>query len=499
MKAILIWIALLGALGWSTPKGDRGGEGFKELTEQLADADPGKRRRAVRDLAKLGGREAWEHVIGALTDEKGEVADEAQYWLPGLDEDRLISALFGREGLGSKDELLRMRVAEALGRFERPVDGEDLLKQVSRREPLVGEMLLWSVERLARAGKLEGKPERCVRSLEKLVKGKGPAVLRAQAACAMSALSPERAQELLPKWSKDKAPELRRAALLCAMDLGLEGALDMGVKLRQDEVPFVRLAALDAIASGENKRALELLVERMVDEPRYRLKVACVEHLQQLTGRKTKLNATAWKGWVQSQAQDWTAPARSKTPAEIGGTGTVSFAGLPILSDRVCFLIDFSGSLWYETEGRPPRKGKVDELVRAALPRLPAGTQFNIMPYTGEPHPWREQLVEASPRNVNQAVLDFEANRVRGSGNVFDAVLLALQDPSTDRLVILTDGAPTGGAHWRMELMVPLLDQATRFNGVAIDSLVIDARPGLRKLWFELSERTAGRALAVEL
>ncbi|MDG2144336.1 MAG: hypothetical protein P8N31_12330 [Planctomycetota bacterium] len=331
MNLLWIWVVLLASLGWSasevgvrtvekpslTVEGSNkldARERFGELERQLADKDAAQRRRAVRDLAQLGGRDAWELVIGALADEKGEVADEAQFWLPGIDDDRLLAGLMGRAGLTSKNELVKLRVAEALGRFHRELDGEDLLGKVNRLDALAGEMVLWSVERLARADRLGGKLERCGSRLEKLVKAKGPGALRAQAACTLSAISPERARELLPKWLGDKAPELRRGALLCAIDMGLDEAQAMGSRLRGDAVPAVRLAALDAIASGENKRALESLIARMVDEPRYRLKIACLEHLQALTGRKTKLNARAWSGWVASQPEDWTPSARSRGP-----------------------------------------------------------------------------------------------------------------------------------------------------------------------------------------
>jgi HEAT repeat protein len=495
----VMWLGLLAlpAIGLGAGGDTEGKARFEQLSSQLEDADPGKRRRAVRDLALLGGRRAWEQVLRSLEDPKGEVADEAQFALGGLDEPRVQKQLFGRAGLKSKDPLVRRRVAESFGRMKHAVEGSDLLREIQRREPLKSEMLLWSVERLAQAGKLGGDLEKCARGLEKLAKGIGEGTVRAQAACALTVVDPDRAKACLGNWLGDRAPELRRAALLCAVQMEHDAVLSLGRRLLEDKVGGVRLAALQAVASAGVKESLVLLVVRLEAEPRYRLKVACVELLQQLSGRRTKMNPSVWRRWVESQPADWAGSATAASPAEVGGTS--SFAGLPILSDRVCFLIDFSGSLWYEREGRPARKGKVDELVRASMPLLREGTKFNIMPYTGEPHPWREQLVDASARNVKQAIADFEANRVRGSGNVFDAVLLALSDANTDRLVILTDGAPTGGARWKLELMVPLLRQRVRFSGVAIDALVVDARPGLRKFWFQLAQQTGGRAVAIEL
>ena len=475
----------------------RGGGRVEELAGELKDRDSAVRRRAVRELSELGDRKAWELVIGALSDPKGEVADEAQFQLAGLDEPRLLKQLYGREGLSSKDDLVRERVAEVFGRCGLELDGDDLLRAVSRRDPRMSEALLWSIERLASAQRLGGDLTRCGRDLAKLARQSGDARVRAEALCALAAVDAAQLPDVLRQLFEAKEHELRIAALECAVRAAPEQALEIGRRLCADEHSGVRLAALEAIAAAGTKASLEILVERLEIEKRLRLQVACVEFLQQLSARKDKLDPRPWRLWITGLPDDWTVSDRVAGRGDVGGTA--SLAGLPILSDRVCFLIDFSGSLWYEREGRPARKGKVDELLRAALPRLGAETEFNIIPYTGVPHPWREQLVPASPRNVGQALADFEANREKGSGNVFDAVLLALSDPRVDRIVILTDGAPTGGARWKLELMMPLLEQAARFSRVTYDVIVVDARPGLRKQWTSLAERTGGRALAVEL
>lgn len=494
-----LWIAWVGCVvvGWAgrVPAPDR--EGLQELTLALEDRDPAVRRRSVKALAELGGREAWLLVIGALADPKGEVADEAQFMLAGLDEKRALRELFADGGLSAKDELVRRRAAEALGRSRLDFEGDDLLRKVSPRDVRMSEMLLWSIERLARRGRLVPDGGKCARALVKLAKGGRAVRVRAQALCALAAVDAETLGEVLPRFLGAKEHVLRCAALECALRGDGQHALESGARLRDDPHPAVRLLALDAIAAAGVKRSLELLLERLEHEPRFRLQVACVEHLQSLSGRKHKLDPRPWRLWISGLPADWTVADRVAPTGDVGGTA--SLAGLPILSDRVAFLIDFSGSLWFEREGRPPRKIRVDELMRAALPRLREGSLFNVIPYTRVPHPWREALVPASEKNVRTALADFEACTENGSGNVFDAVLLALQDPATDRIVILTDGAPTGGARWKLDLMMPLLLQAARFDRVTYDAIVVDAKPGLRKRWFALAQATGGRAIAVDL
>lgn len=477
--------------------GEREGGGFAELATALEDRDSGVRRRAVRDLAGLGDPEAWKLVAQALHDPKGEVADEAQFQLAGLRDERLLRDLLGRGGLGAKEPLVRLRVAEFLGRSHAELSAKQLLGGLSRKDHALSETLLWSMERLALKERLGGDLKKCARELAKLVRQGSHARVRAQALCTLATVDREQLVEAVPKALGDKKPELRVAALECLRRYELT-AFDTSARRRlADEVPAVRLAAIEWVAAAGTKASLLLLLDRMVAEERLRLRSACLEFLQQLSGRKHKFDPRPWRHWIDSLPEDWTVADRVSARPKVGGT--VSFAGLPILSDRLCFLIDFSGSLWYEREGRPARKGKVDELMRAALPKLGKDTEFNLIPYTAEPHPWRDEIVPATDRNVRAAIADFEANTNKGSGNVFDAIALALGDRRVDRIVVLTDGAPTGGARWKLELMMPLLQQAARFDRIAFDAIVVDAKPGLRRHWEGLCEATGGRCVAIDL
>lgn len=467
-----------------------------ELKGHLRDPEPSTRRRAVRDLALLDEPEAWELVIERLGDSHPEIADQAQYSLGALADEKLIRRLFGRDGLASREELVPRRVAEVLGRLEVRLEVGDLLSKVSRRDPETSELLLWSVERLAERGWLGGDPERTARELGKIVAGRLSPRVRAEALCALAAISVEAAAGVLATAVADRCEEVRIAALLVARRLEEARAIAVARARLADASPAVRLAAAETLGAVGTKAVLPLLIERLEVEERLRVKLRLVELLQDLSGMKYRTDPRPWRLWCSRLPDDWE-PVRGGATTASGST--VAFAGLPILSDRLCFLIDFSGSLWYEREGRPPRKGRVDELFRETLPRLSEETEFNLVPYTGEPHPWREALVPASERNVREALRDFEKCTVRGKGNVYDAVLLALADQKVDRVVIFTDGAPTGGHRWHLELMVSLLVQKARFRGVAIDSIVVDAPPRLERRWKELAERTGGVSIGVEL
>lgn len=494
MSALLGLLLLL--VPWVGANDSEGAPSLAELRVQLTEREPARRRRAVRELAALGGREAWQLVLAALADPKGEVADEAQLRLAGLDEPKLLRGLLGRDGLGSKEPWVRRRVAEALGRMSLELPAEKLVLAVQRKDPESAELVLWSVERLAREGRIAGDLGRCARELERLAERRGPPRLRAQALCALAQLEDERAAALALRMRRERDPLLRAAGLEVALLVDADGGLAACRDLVEDEALGVRVLVLRGLRALGTRTAAELLIDRLEVESRARLRLEAHEALQDLSGLKHRLDPRPWRHWLKGVEEGFV-PRRGGATLEPRTSATL--AGLPILSDRLCILVDFSGSLWYERDGRPPRKSRVDALLRETLPRLPEGTWFNLIPYTGEPHPWRDALVPATKRNVRAALADFEAADMRGSGDAFEALRLALRDPDVDRLLLFTDGAPTGGEHWSLELMVPLLEQAARWRGVAYDCVLVDTPPGLARRWEELCRRTGGRAKRVEL
>jgi hypothetical protein len=141
----------------------------------------------------------------------------------------------------------------------------------------------------------------------------------------------------------------------------------------------------------------------------------------------------------------------------------------------------------------------LDGKLRAALEALAPGTAFNVIPYTNDPIPWEKQLQASDAVHVKRALDFFERCNKSGRGNFYDAALLALEDPDVDTIVVLTDGVPTGGHRWNLELMVDLLVERDRFRKVAFDSILVDAPWGKRQLWQDLARRTGGRSVNAEL
>ncbi len=482
---------------------------LSELERDLRAEDDSTRRKAVLRLAEVSAPrelgEAWGLVAEALADEKPMVADEAQIQFGRAASPVALEVLSGKAGLGSRDDWVVLRAAEALGRMPQAVDGELLKKSLGARDAGLRRTAAWSLERLARSGFLAGEVERKVAPA--LVKACGrdkDAEVRAAALLALEAV--EAAGHPLPEFSEqltralsDKRFALRVAGLEVLARRQGDGAVERVRPLAADPEMAVRKAALDTLAALESKAALLVLVERLEKESELRLRWRAVGHLRRLTGMKHRLDPRPWRRLAEEATEGWRPVRGSSADQTHPDNATSSFVGLPVISERVCFLVDFSGSIWMERGGGRTRKDVAADELRQALESLPETTHFNVIPYTETPHPWQEELVPATERNVRAAIKFFDGCNEWGTGNFWDAALLALTDESVDTIMALTDGAPTGGRRWNLELMADLLPEQSRYRQVAFDVLLVDASSFLRRHWERLCTATGGRTVQVDL
>ena len=473
-----------------------------QLERQLREARPERRRRAVARLAEVGGDRARAGVLEALADRSAEVADEAQLRLPGLVGADLLDLVRRRKGLSSGPQLLRLRWAELLGRATEPQGAGRLGKLLSTRGEGELRLLLWSVERLARRDLIAGERGPLVERVLRLARrGRGPGV-RAAALQALVPLAPERALPLIPAWLGGEVRELSCSALMAAMELGLPDRLRLlGAGLAHDDWG-VRLRAIELARGAGSPEVLGLLVARLRHEPRAALRAAVVVTLQRLTGLRYRDHADAWEAALRARPPALRAPSGAPPSSASRGSetprGTVAKLGrLDPLSDRLAILVDFSGSLWFKNAEGRSKKERLDPQVTRLISGLRPEVRFMLMPYTREPHPFERRLVEATPRNVRRAQRFFETARMTGSGDLYEALSLALDAPDVDRVMLLTDGAPSGGERWDIELMVAHLRERLRFRPALLDFILVDSSPKLEREWGGLADSTGGRLICL--
>jgi HEAT repeat protein len=467
---------------------------LEALTRQLGDSDKWERREAVNGLAKLGGEEAMTLLIGALRDPAGEVADTAEWYAGKFTSQNLIDALHGKQGLRSRDDWVRLRAAGALARVDGTVDGETLIRLLSEKEPAWKCAALHAIERQAAADHLAGDLEGKIRSaVQKALKRGREGRTRAAALRALVALDPNGTESDVSAALEDDAHPLRVAAL------GLGVSQERLVAGLSDQNLAVRVAAINGLAAAESAPAARALAAHLEVEENLRLQWRTVERLQALSGLGHRRDARPWKAWSEDLDEDWQPEKGKGSGSASRDEASAAFVGLPILSDRVTFLIDMSGSMWKPGADGRSRKEVVDVQLRQCLEKLPESTHFNLIPYTADPIPWKKGLQPATRRNTAKALEWFESRKDQGTGDFWDAFLLALEDPAVDTLIMLGDGAPSGGVRFHFGLLPGLIEREVRDRGVAVDSILVTNLRMAKDAWGAVGERTGGRMVTADL
>jgi len=117
-----------------------------------------------------------------------------------------------------------------------------------------------------------------------------------------------------------------------------------------------------------------------------------------------------------------------------------------VLEKDMTFVIDVSGSMREED-----RISQVKQALLYCIKGLLAKDRFNVVTFSTEADAIFEGLVQANPKDVNEACDRIEALVARGGTNISDAfrVALAMQEKTREHrhrsLVFLTDGKPTVG------------------------------------------------------
>ena len=486
----------------------RADERLKDLERDLNGDNDKKRRAAVIELAKLDTLEAWKLVIGALDDPLPQVADEAQLQIAAIDDDKACEVLLGKEGLKSKDTLVRARVVEAFGRMGARPSNEPLIAGLEDKDASVRRTAAWSIERLQQdARKAKGELSDHAELIDfldlrtALIKAWGRE--KDDETCAAmllvdNLLSGTPQSPPPPGLATDKRACVRSVALMLAQTRDEVLALPVVHQLANDADLGVRLNAIDTCALLKSKPAVLELVAQLERETALRARWRIVETLRTLSGLAHRLDAAPWRAWADALPNDWKGEAVEAKKTDDSGS-TVTFHGLPILSERVCFVIDLSGSVWQAGKDGKTKKQILDDELKKALNALPPTTEFNLIPYTSKPIPWQPKLVPASEKNVAAALEFFEKRKDTGTGNFWDAYLLALEDPAVDTIVNLSDGAPTGGVRWNLGLMRELMREKNRFRRVALDAVLTDAANALVVHWKGMCADSGGRLIEVEL
>ncbi|MEK7482753.1 MAG: VWA domain-containing protein [Planctomycetota bacterium] len=216
----------------------------------------------------------------------------------------------------------------------------------------------------------------------------------------------------------------------------------------------VRSSTAYALGQMERFEAVLPLIERFKKE-KGRPCIEIREALTQITHLDFGADPKRWENFWNTQQGRFVRPKLS-TPQAANG----SFYGVPLLSNRLIFVVDTSGSMSALAEYRGESSETVTvnqfqpstrlDVAKKELIKQIKGfnekIRFNIIFFDSNLRLLSRTLLPATPGNKSIALTFIGRQKPDGGTNIHDSLLKALETNEADTIIFLTDGAPSAGA-----------------------------------------------------
>ena len=306
------------------------------------------------------------------------------------------------------------------------------------------------------------------REVERLLRAADP-VLRFTAF-----LEEARLREGDPDWEKEVMKRVRsrsvlerQAAAATLAYLPRSRAFDPLMQLLDDADYAVRSMALQSIEALRWYPTLAPLIERLEHEtPVMRAKVH--RTLVALTGLPMPASPRMWRAWWGGEGARFRLPSAEDAAAQLAafeatrvedgaGRTVASFFGVPVVSSRVVFIVDTSGSMQapYQVQGRYAADGMTGTRLSVAkaqllgaIDALSDDDRFNVMFFETGFQLWSDGMTKISSKSRKSVQGFVDSQTPRGGTGLYEALERVFLDfeMDIDTIYLLSDGQPNGGA-----------------------------------------------------
>lgn len=498
-----------------------GGDDLVEFQRLAVDKDPEKRIDAIEKIRDLRNLQSTKAIALLLADPHPKVRHRAVKALAMVEEKEPVTWLIA-DGLRAKQDDVRVGIVQALAMMKEPSAVDPLLGLLKDDNPIVRAEALGALAQIPDAARgHKAIVDHVARESVWLPKAEG-------IVCAV-ALNPAHSWEIVKNATDDRHYQVRLAAAEALPFMESDERCALLENLVNDKEWPVRVAAIEACARINLPIGVGYLVDRLPKE-QGRLRGDILMALKRLTGQELGLDAKAWKTWwEQNRASFRPAGSASKAKKPKGGDDAteveefpavndktvVQFLDLPVLSDRVAFVIDLSGSMRdkvnekdEDEEPDAKTKTRLDVAKREMIGVIGAFAErvyFNIFllgsdrdgRYDRQKKVWSPQLVPAGVAGKTAAVKFLERQTARGWTNIYDAVLFAFEDPNVDTVYLYSDGGASRGIFVATEEIVRHIQKMNKYRKIAVHAIEIEAKArGNKRLMRELAAATGGAYIA---
>ena len=253
------------------------------------------------------------------------------------------------------------------------------------------------------------------------------------------------------------------------------------------------LEALKVLRVHPDEEDLKYLVEFLARDVPGRPTTEALHLLQERTGYRMGREVKTWRYWLRLHQAEGTPFYREPSPTE-EDPKTLSYFGIQILGERVCFVLDASGSMaqpMAERTGTTRGAQAVHELA-ALLPRLPARGGFGLVFFESAVHHYAPRLLAPESRNLNGANAWLERRSFEGGTNLFGGLEAAFALENLEEIVLLSDGAPTQGRIVDAEEILRQVRRWNRWRMLRVSAVGLGVRGRERSFLADLAEENDG-------
>lgn len=481
---------ILAAIALAAPCFAIAGEPSAGTKKDLRAGEADVRRNAAKRAAEEAGGGAVPFLLPlAANDKDSGVRDAAFTEMTRLKTEEAVKNLV-EKGVSSRDAAIRRIAAEVLGVIEAPGVDTALVPLLDDKDRAVRIAAAYAAglvkaasakPRLIELVELDKDP--LVRSVavESIGRIGGADVTNLLDTFMNSASESVQISALHQYWWHDKRRGAERTAeVLARPDLRADGPLR----------PLLVQAVEEAL-KYRAKPCLPRLVE-LLTHPRARMRDMAHQTLQEITGLSIPNIPSDWMDWWQQQGAKYEVPEKGKGASVGAQRSQVRFYGIPIVSDRIVFVIDYSGSMNSSGKDGKPKIDQARAALAEVLNALPDGTEFNLIAFSTEPRTWRPELQKKNKQTVADAIKFAQSTSVGGWTNVYDSLVRGLEMQSVDTVVLLSDGAPSVGEYEffsRIRHHVRLLNRTRK---VAVSSIALETSDDAKRFLKELAKDTGG-------
>jgi HEAT repeat protein len=265
-----------------------------------------------------------------------------------------------------------------------------------------------------------------------------------------------------------------------------------------------RLACLRGLTAMRDRQTIGPIVEQMQSEYG-RMKVEFADALFELTGQPFRTAEKSWLAWWKGDGKDSDVISlaeleKAREREELRRLKQVTnsrFFGIRIVSHRVVFIIDVSGSMEepmradYRDSNPETRMTVAKRELTNAIKGLEQGALFNIITFSSGVDSWLDDGVMASGDRSRDEAEAFVARLTPGGAtNLYDSIRMAFDDEEVDTIFILSDGEPTAGEVTDVGRIREDVRAWNEHRGIEINTIGIGGRLDILQ-W--LSEDSGGK------